>query len=158
MTEISQAREGRRELEDSRKLIQARLRLLQQQGPGLGIPFDAGPGTSEQRQLEARLLENERQMEEHGSVRSALEYELECLRKVLDDSRDHLEFENRRIRLSTLNVVLDEDSAEAGADVAFTVARFSSPGETPRAFVIGRLGRSDMPQVKLNIANAERFL
>jgi hypothetical protein len=158
MTEISEAREGRRELEDGRKLIQARLRLLQQQGPGLGALFDAAPERVEQRQLEAKLLENERQMEEHGSARSALEYELECLRNVLENSRDHLVFETRRIRLSTLNVILDENSTEAGADVAFTVAKLSDARKTQRAFVVGCLGRSDMPQMKLDIANAERFL
>jgi hypothetical protein len=158
MTEISEAREGRRELEDSRKLIQAKLRLLQQQGPGLGAVFDAGPPSVEQRQLEARLRENERQMEEHGSARSALEYELECLRGVLENSQDYLEFEARRIRLSTLNVILDENSADAGADVAFTLAKFSGTRKMQRAFVIGRIDRSDMPLVRLDIANAERFL
>lgn len=158
MTEISQAREGRRELEDSRKLIQARLRLLQQQGPGLGALFDASPESVEQRQLEVRLLENERQMEEHGSARSVLEYELECLRGVLENSPDHLEFETRRIRLNTLNVVLDEGSTDAGADLALTVAKFSDARKTQRAFVVGRLKRADMPQMKLDIENAERFL
>jgi hypothetical protein len=120
--------------------------------------FEAGPSSVEQRQLEARLLENERQMEEHGSARSALEYELECLRGVLENSRDYLEFETRRVRLSTLNVILDENSADAGADIAFTLAKFSGTRKTQRAFVIGRIERSDVPQVKLDIANAERFL
>lgn len=158
MTEISETREGLRGLEDSRNLIRARLRLLQQQGPGLGSLFDAAPDSVEQRQLETQLLENERQMEKYGSAQSVLEYELECLRDVLENSENYLRFETRQIRLSTLNVVLDENSTDAAADVAFTMAILSGVPKVQRAFVTGCLTRSEMPQVKLDLANAERFL
>jgi hypothetical protein len=157
MTEIAEAREGRRELEDSRNLIQARLRLLQQ-GSGLGGLFEALPGSSEQRQLESQLLENERQMGERGSAQPVLEYELECLREVLENPEKQLSFEHRKIRLSTLNVVLGEGSTDAASDVAFAMAELSGVPKTRRALVMGRFERSEMPQVKLNLTNAERLL
>jgi hypothetical protein len=158
MTGIAEAREEQRELEDSRKLIHARLRLLQQQGAGLGGLLDALPESSEQRQLENRLLENERQMGERGSARPVLEYELECLRETLENPQKHLRFERRKIRLSTLNVVLREGSADAASDVAFTMAELSGVPQARRAFVMGRLERCEMPQAKLNLTNAERLL
>ncbi|MDR2111620.1 MAG: hypothetical protein LBQ62_00710 [Candidatus Accumulibacter sp.] len=158
MTEISKAREGRRELEDSHNLIRARLRLHQPPGSGLGNLFDVGPESAEQRRLENQLLENERQMEERGSAREVLEHELECLRQALENPENHLGFEHRKIRLSTLNVLLDEGSVEAAADVAFTMLNLSGVPRAQYAFVIGCLERRDMPQVKLNLADAERFL
>ncbi|MDR1936521.1 MAG: hypothetical protein LBS49_13260 [Candidatus Accumulibacter sp.] len=157
MTEIAETREGRRGLEDNHSLIRARLRLLQQQGAASGSLFDA-PESIEQRQLENRLLENERQMEARGNARAVLEYELECLRKVLENPEDYLGFENKRLRLSTLNVIMDEGSADAASDVAFTLLNLSGVPKARYAFVIGCLGRSDAPRVKLDLANAERLL
>ena len=159
MSEIGDVRSERQELEDSRALIRARLRLLQQQGPGLGSVFDAAPASSgEQLKLAARLLENERQMEELGSSQSLLEYELECLCKVLEGTDQYIRFERTQLRLSTLNVVLDQTSTDVASDVVFTMAVLSGVPRVKRAFVVGRLDRSELPAVKLDIANAERFL
>ncbi len=158
MVEIAETRSERLELEDSRNLIRARLRLLRQQGPGLGSVFDAAPASTEQLKLEARLLENERQMEELGSSQSVLENELECLCKVLEDPERYIRFERTQLRLTTLNVVVDENSTDVASDVTFTMAILSGVPKERRAFVIGRLARSELPEVKLNIANAERFL
>ena len=158
MTEISEVRSEREELEDSRNLIRARLRLLQQQGPGLGSVFEAAPESAEQRKLEAQLLENERQLEELGSSQEVLENELGALCKVLADSERYLTFERKRLRLSTLNVLVDESSTDVASDVEFTMAVLSGIPKVRRAFVIGRMKRSELPALKLDIANAERFL
>ena len=158
MTEISEIRSERLELEDSRTLIRARLRLLQQQGPGLGSLFESGPESTEQRKLESQLLENERQMEEFGSSQEVLEHELGCLCRVLEQPEHYIRFEKTRLKLSTLNVVLDESSTDVALDVVFTMAILSGTPKVHRAFIVGRLGRSELPQRKLDIANAERFL
>jgi len=158
MVEIGEARSERLELEDSRNLIRARLRLLQQQGPGLGSVFDAAPASTEQLKLEGQLLDNERQMEELGSSQSVLENELECLCKVLEVPERYIRFEPTKLRLSTLNVVLDESSTDVASDVTFTMALLSGVPKEQRAFVIGRVERSELPEAKLDIANAERFL
>ncbi len=158
MVEIGESRSERLELEDSRNLIRARLRLLQQQGPGLGSVFDAAPANSEQLRLEALLLENERQMEELGGSQAVLENELECLCKVLEVPERYIRFEHTRLRLSTLNVVLDGNSSEVASDVVFTMAVLSGVPKEKRAFVIASVARSELPEVKLDIANAERFL
>jgi hypothetical protein len=86
LSEIGEERVERQELEGNRSLIRARLRLLQQHGPGLGSMFGEAPAApSEQVRLEAELLENERQLEAIGGSESALEAELECLKAVLDN-------------------------------------------------------------------------
>lgn len=157
MTKISEAKEDRRGLEDSRHRIRARLRLLQQQGPGWGSSLDTGPDCVEQRQLETQLLENERQMEEH-STRPFLEYELECLRDVLENLEDYFKFETKRLRLSTLNVILDKNSTDVASDIAFPRVILSGVPQAQCAFVTACLMRSEMPKIKLDIANAERFL
>ena len=158
MTEISEIRSERLELEDSRNLIRARLRLLQQQGPGLGSVFEDGPENTEQLKLETQLLENERQMEEIGSSQEVLENELECLCQVLDNPERYIRFERTELKLSTLNVVLDENSTDVSSNVVFTMAILAGVPSVHRAFVLGRLERSELPRVTLNIANAERFL
>jgi len=158
MIEISGARSERMELEDSRNLIRARLRLMQQQGPGLGSVFEAGPESAEQVKLESALLENERQLDELGTSQETLEGELDALCKVLDDPERYLRFERTRLRLSTLNAVLDESSSDVASDVEFTMAILSGAPKVRRAFVLGRMKRSELPALKLDIANAERFL
>lgn len=158
MEEISEERSERLELEDSRNLIRARLRLLQQQGPGLGSVFDAAPETQEQRKLEAMLLENERQIEQFGSSQTVLENELDCLCTVLANRERYIRFEPKCIRLSTLNVVVDDSSTDVASDVAFTMAILSGVPKVERAFVMGTLSRSELPQLKLDITSAERFL
>ncbi len=156
---IGELRTGRQELEDHRSLIRARLRILQQQGPGLGSVFAAAPGRSvEQYRLEAELLENERRLEAQGNSREILEAELECLCQVFASPQRYLSFEDRRMRLSSLNEVLTEDSLAVGAEVDFTLATLSGEPQMTRAFFLARMARSDMPAAKVDFAGAERLL
>lgn len=159
MTEIGEIRSERQELEEDRNLIRARLRILQQQGPGLGSVFGAEPTVSgEQLKLEAQLLENERQMEEMGSSQTILETELECLSNVLEAPDRYIRFERTQLRLNTLNVVLDEKSTDVATDVVFTKALLDGFPKVQRAFVLGRLARSELPDAKINFVEAERLL
>lgn len=84
LSEIGDERSERRELEDNRALIRARLRLLQQQGPGLGSVFGRVAASSDDEfRLETQLTENERQIEAICSQQSVLDAELESLGAVL---------------------------------------------------------------------------
>lgn len=159
LTEIGEERSERRELADNRALIRARLRLLQQQGPGLGSVFGSAPsGSGEQMKLEADLIENERQMEALGSPQSALDTELESLCQVLEHPDRYVRFESKKIRLSTMNVVLDESSTDVASDVAFSLAQLTGVPQLQRAFVLARLARSELPTARMNFDNAGRYL
>ena len=160
LSEIGEERVERQELQGNRSLIRARLRLLQQHGPGLGSMFGAAPAArSEQIRLEAELLENERQLAAIGGSESALEAELACLKGVLENPQRYLHIEPRRLRLSPMNVVLDEHSTDPAADVDFAVAELSGSPPMRRAFVLARVARAELPSAqKINFDAAARYL
>lgn len=160
MAEIGSERAERQELQGNQSLIRARLRLLQQYGPGLGAMFgDAPAAHSEQERLQAELLENERQLEAIGGGETALAGELDCLKAVLENPQDYLRIVPRRLRLSTMNLVIDEGSDEAGADIEFAVAEAGADTSLRRAFIITRVARADLPPPKaMNYRDALLYL
>ena len=160
LAEIGKERQERHELQESRSLIRARLRLLQQHGPGLGSMFGAEPAArSEQARLTAELLENEQQLEAIGSSESVLEAELETLKEVLSNPHSFLHFQPQRLRLNTMNIVVDGTSTDRVADVDFAVAELSGTPPIRRAFVLARVARSELPPPqKINFDDAARYL
>jgi hypothetical protein len=160
LSEIGAERVERQELQANRSLIRARLRLLKQHGPGLGSMFGEAPAArSEQARLEAELLENERQLEAIGGSESVLEAELECLKEVLENPQRHLSIEPRRLRLSPMNVVLDQTSSEPAAEVDFAIAELSGSPPIRRAFVLARVARQELPLPQgINFDDVTRYL
>jgi hypothetical protein len=160
LSEIGEERVERRELQENRSLIRARLRLLQQHGPGLGSMFGGEPAApSEQLRLAAELLENEHQLEAIGGNESLLEAEFDCLQAVLNNPQRYLHFAPQRLRLNTMNVVLDEVTSDRAADVDFALAELSGTPPVRRAFVLGRVARSDLPPPqKIDFDKAARYL
>lgn len=160
LSEIGAERSERRDLHENRSLIRARLRLLQQHGPGLGAMFGAAPAArSEQDRLAAELLENERQLEAIGGNDSLLEAEFDCLQAVLGNPQRYLHFAPKHLRLNTMNVVLDESSSDRVADVDFAVAELSGTPPMRRAFVLARVARDELPPPKkINFSEAARYL
>jgi len=160
LSEIGAERSERQELQASRSLIRARLRLLQQHGPGLGSMLGEAPAeASQQARLEAELLDNERQLEAIGGGEAVLEGELETLKGVLDKPQDYLSIEQRHLRISSMNVVLDETSTESGSEVDFAVIELKGPLPAHRAFILARVGRADLPPAQsMNYYDAMRYL
>jgi len=160
LAEIGEERSERQELQGNRALLRARLRLLQQHGPGLGSMFGEGPAApAEQARLESELLENERQLQAIGGGESALEAELECLQEVLTKPQDRLSFEPKHLRLSPMNLILEPGSSETAADVDFAVATLRGTPPMRRAFVLSRVARSELPAPQqVNFADAARYL
>jgi hypothetical protein len=160
LTEIGEERSERRELQENRALIRARLRLLKQHGPGLGSLFGAEPAAqSEQARLDAELLENERQLNAIGGNETLLEAEFECLQNILFTPHRFLHFEPQRLRLNAMNVVVDEHSNDRVSNVDFAIAELSGTPPMRRAFVLGRVSRSELPPPqKINFNDAARYL
>ena len=159
LAQFGDERSGRRELEDNRALIRARLRLLQQQGPGLGSVFAPAPDSrGEQIALEAQLLENERRLETMGGAQSILEAELEVLRTVLANPGVYLGVEQKTLHLNTMNVVVGATSGELAAEVNFSLAHLTGVSPRQKAFVLARCARSQLPAVKIDFAEAARRL
>jgi hypothetical protein len=160
LSEIGEERSERRELQENRSLIRARLRLLQQHGPGLGSMFGSAPAArSEQARLDAELLDNERQLEAIGGGQAVLESELETLKSVLGAPQRYLHFSTQSLRLDPMNVVLDETSTDPAATVDFALAELSGTPPVRRAFVLARVARTELPPPqKINFDNAARYL
>jgi len=160
LAEIGEDRAERQELEANRALIRARLRLLRQQGPGLGSMFGQAPSArSEQAKLEQDLLENERQLAAVGSSESALEMELGCLKDVLENPERYLRMEPKQVRVNAMNVVSEKGSAELAAEVDFHIADLTGTPTVRRAFVLARVPRAELPlPQKINFDDAARYL
>jgi hypothetical protein len=160
LAQIGEERDERRELQETRALIRARLRLLQQHGPGLGSMFGGEPAAQgEQQRLSAELQENERQLEALGSSQSVLENELEILISVLEAPESVLRFDARHLRVNTMNIVLDATSPERAAEIDFAVADLSGTPPVRRAFVLAHVARSEIPPPqKLKLDDAARYL
>lgn len=159
LSEIGEDRSERRELEDNRALIRARLRLFQQQGPGLGSVFRSAPSSLDKKvRLEAQLIENEKQLELLGSPQSALEKELDCLKQVLGNPERYIRIEQRHLRLSTMNIVLDDASTDVASDIDFSLVHLMGEPSTTKAFVLGQYSREELPASKIDYSNAARLL
>lgn len=160
MSEIGEDRVERQDLQTSRSLMRTRLRLLQQHGPGLGSMLGEAPAAQgEQARLAAELLENERQLDALGGGDSVLEAELECLVDVLGNPQRYLHFDSQHLRLNRMNLVLDESSTEAGADIDFAVAELTGSMPMSRAFILARVARAELPPAKkMNFDDASRYL
>ncbi|QKS30294.1 MAG: hypothetical protein FAZ92_00961 [Accumulibacter sp.] len=161
LAEIGEERVERQELEANRSLLRARLRLLRQQGPGLGSLYGNSPpaASSEQARLEAELLDNEKQLAAIGGNESLLEMELDSLREVLENPQRYLRTETRHLRLNPMNIVVEGESSEAVVDLDVHVAELSGAAPVRRAVIVARVGREQMTQAPtMNLADAARYL
>ena len=84
--------------------------------------------------------------------------ELETLREVLGNPQDYLVTEQVTLRLNTLNVVVDADESGVAADVGFSLVRLAGSEPLQRAFVLARVARSELPETRINFADAQRYL
>jgi len=157
---ISAIQSVRRELEDKRALLKARLRLLQSQGAGLDAVFgDSAPAGDEKlRSVESQLEENERQLGESGSGADALDHELECVIDVLNNPGKGLVVTPRHLRLTSMNVIVEGQSSEPFQEVDFHVAEIASDPPMTRAFTLVRFPRADLLPSDFLMREAERYL
>ncbi len=160
LSEIAQDRVERVELEANRNLLQARKRMLEQQGPGLGSMFStAAEERAEQEKLTEELLASERQLQEIGLAENMLEMEFETVKSVLENPQRYLRIEPRRLRLNATNIVVDDPGQSDAAEVDFSMADFMGSLPRQRAFVLACVARNEVPEApKINFDDAARYL
>lgn len=159
LSTISGEQNERRELEEKRALIRARLRLLREQGPGLGSLFGSAPAVcGEQAMLEADLVRNEQALEALGTLRDDLEDDLETLREVLENPGHFMQMRERRLRVNTLNVVVGANSTDVGSTIDVFEGRLTGVPRLKRVFLLGRHRRTDMAPTRINFVEAARYL
>lgn len=141
-------------------LLVSRLRLLRQQGTGmrsmLGGDGDATP--DEQAGLSEQIAANERELAQLGPEEGALDRQLECLAEVLADAGACFSIEQRRLRLSAMNVLVDADNAGPAHEIDLLTAHV--PGDPPlvRSIALVRFARGDMLSPTVLLEEAERLL
>ncbi len=159
LSEIGGEQSERQGLQDMCMLIRARLRMLQQHGPGFGSVFAGAPEKiGEQAKLEAQLLENERQLEALKNHEEALAYELATLCRVLEQPGQYLKVERQQLRLDSMNTILDGSCQDVVSEIEFSLATLAGANTNSRAFVLAHIERSDVPEIRMNLTDAERYL
>ena len=141
-------------------LLVSRLRLLERQGTGmrsvLGGDGDATPG--EHDSLSEQIAANERELAQLGTEDGALDRQLECLVEILADARSCFSIEQRHLRLSAMNVLVDADNAGPIHEIDLLTAHV--PGDPPlvRSIALIRFARGDMLSPTVLLEEAERLL
>jgi hypothetical protein len=120
-----------------------RLQLLERQGAGMRAVFgsDATPGSEELARLLEQIEENEKNLDSLGLRAEAFERELDRVCEVLADPSPHIYIESKQFRLDRMNVVLPENSAQAGEEVTFQIALIPTTPQQMRAFALVRFAR-----------------
>jgi hypothetical protein len=149
-------------LEQEKALLKTRLQLLERQGVGvravLGGEGGAVPGADELARLHQQVAANESELAGLGIRSDALDRELDQLCAVLSEPSAHLYVESRRFRLNKMNVVLAENSTEAGDDITFQVARIPTSPPMLRAFTLVRFARAELLPATSLLDEAARLL
>lgn len=149
----------RKEMEVTRALLRARLRMLERNETtfasdlGAGGREDADPAAA-RAELEQRLAAMGGAMEQLGAGVEGLDRQLEVVRDTLLSAKDAVRIEDRRLRLDAMNTVPPDDDP-GGAPIDFHL--LTSP-EVTRAYVAVRVRREDMPAGGLAISAVERAL
>lgn len=152
--------ETRRELEEDRQLIAARIATFNRRGIG-GESFlgEAGAeiSASDSQRLLRALEENETRLAALGSPAESLDRQLDYLAQTLAEPMRHIRIETRRLHVDSMNCLVD--AAEDGETVEFGVACFGRRAPVLRAFLPVLVDRSLIGEGrKLRLENAERWL
>lgn len=86
-------------------------------------------GEREQLTSASQLEENSRNLGSQGGDAALLDHELEHICSVLAEPAQHFYVSSRQLRLDPMNVVVEDSSAQNGAELQFLQAHI--PGTTP---------------------------
>lgn len=149
----------RKELEEHRNLLSARLATFNQRGTGAdSFLGEAGALVSaeESALLLTKLSDNETQLAALGSPSETLDRQLDYLAEVLAEPMRFIQLEHRHTHIDSMNVLATESTGEA---IDFGIATFDRHPPERRAFIPLRIDRALLGEGrKLKLDNAERWL
>ena len=156
---LAQADERRQEINVSRAMLQARLRMLEAREGTLtedlgGDGEEGADPLAERAELQRRLDEMNATMAQYGAGTEGLDRQLEIVRDTLLSARELVHIDTHRLHLDSVNTVLDESQAR-GPVIEF---EYLKAPKMSRAFVPVRILRTDVPAGGLSIAAVERTL
>ena len=147
-------------LEHDRALVKVRLQLLERQGTGMrGAVGGEAVEQGELARLQSQIEENTRNLGDLGNPAELLDRQLEHICTVLGEPASHLVVSSKRLRLDSMNVVIENGSSQAGTEYEFLQLRV--PGTTPpqlRAFAFVRIARADLLSAGRLVDDAQKKL
>jgi len=157
--ELASADERRTDLNVERAMLQARLRMLEQnEGALLADDSDSrgdiADPLAERAELQRRLDEMNAAMAVYGGGTEGLDRQLEIVRDTLLSARELVRIGPHRLRVDAMNNVLDAADT-GGTPIEFV---YVQAPRVSRAFALVRLQRADVPAGGLSIAAVERTL
>jgi len=147
----------RKELNVTRALLQARLRMLERGEATLEPPQPAGESGDlpfQRAEIERQLAAMMGAMDDIGAGVQGIDRKLELVRDTLLTATQSVRTERRRLRLDAMNTVL-EDQTQGGSGIEFLLI---TTREFTRAYIPIHVRRSDVPEGGLRFADAERAL
>jgi hypothetical protein len=156
LARLGDAQDRRNDLQSERSLLAARLRLLQRGGVGLAPVRDddaAAPATVTE--IEAELERNARELEASGAGAARLDADLRCVADALAMLPRHVRVERCRIRLDSMNVLVDGSGGDAGREVEFARVQVGESQSAGHAFAVVRVPRGE-PEAPPPLAEATR--
>jgi hypothetical protein len=154
---LADADQQRKELDVTRALLQARLRLLERGETALestGMAGESGDAALERADVERQLAAMASAAESIGGGVQGIDRKLELVRDTLLEAAQSIRVERRRLRLDAMNTVL-EDEAPGGSPIEFLLI---TTREFTRGYVSIHVRKTDVPQGGLRFADAERVL
>jgi len=154
--DLAKADARRKDLNVERAMLQARLRMLEQQEGALldDNTDDAADPLARRAELQRRLDELNAAMAQYGAGTEGLDRQLDIVRDALISASQSIRIAPHALRLDAMNTVLAEGDA-GGMPVEFVLVH--SP-QISRAVAAVRVRRSDMPSGGLSISAVERTL
>lgn len=149
----------RRELEEHRNLLSARLATFTRRGAGAdSFLGEAGAlvSTEESAELLEKLSANETQLAALGCPTETLDRQLDYLAEVLADPMRFVGIDWRRQCVDSMNVIVD---SARGEEIEFGILNLDRHPPIRRAFLPVRIERALIGEGrKLRLENAERWL
>lgn len=158
--ELAGADARRKELNVERAMLQARLRMLEQNesallaGEGEDRDDDDADPLAARAELQRRLDEMNAAMAQYGGGIEGLDRQLDIVRDTLLSARESIRIGSHSLRVDAMNNVLDEADGR-GTPIEFV--HVQAP-RMSRAFAAVRVQRADLPAGGLSIAAVERTL
>ena len=147
-------------LEEERALLATRRQLLTRQGAGTGEMLGERrlANVAELAHLQEEIDRNGRKLAALGLKTDAIEHGLNVICDVLAHPADYTHVQTKRVRLDSMNVVVNGDAANGAAQIEFPLARIPASPLGERAFTAVRFARADLLPMMNILDEGARFV
>lgn len=151
---ITELLAARHSLEEQRRLLEMQVRVAHLKNKSLETLIGEGSGTIDIHALRAREVQTGQELEQARARLTTLDDYIERIAEVLGDPQAHLRLDPISMKLSSMNIKLDEQSPESGQSLEFLEASLGK--DLKRILLIARFPREDLLPTEDFLANTSR--